>query len=198
MRERAQAIGGAGLQIGLGGFEHHIQQQERRAELGLLHLIVRHLLAEMVGIGAGIGGRGGIGFRRGARIGGGIARRGCVGARVGGLGLGRADLRGVMLCHRGMRTSARDLELGVDIRGDLGDAAGLVVVQCVGEHRDLARRLGERIRAVTTPARFGSLDAALPERATTTVTPRVREQVFARDQFLLHRSRLSIAAQPGY
>jgi hypothetical protein len=30
---------------------------------------------------------------------------------------------------------------------------------------------------------LGSLDAAVPERATTTVTPRIREQVFARDQY---------------
>jgi hypothetical protein len=30
---------------------------------------------------------------------------------------------------------------------------------------------------------LGSLDATVPERATTTVTPRIREQVFARDQY---------------
>lgn len=37
-------------------------------------------------------------------------------------------------------------------------------------------------RASCDARNLGSLDAAVPERATTTVTPRVREQVFARDQ----------------
>jgi hypothetical protein len=36
-------------------------------------------------------------------------------------------------------------------------------------------------RAVCDATDLGSLDAATPERATTTVTPRIREQVFARD-----------------
>ena len=36
-------------------------------------------------------------------------------------------------------------------------------------------------RAACDAKLFGSLDAATPERATTTVTPRLREQVFARD-----------------
>ena len=39
-------------------------------------------------------------------------------------------------------------------------------------------------RAACDATRLGSLDAAVPARATTTVTPRIREQIFARDGHL--------------
>ena len=39
-------------------------------------------------------------------------------------------------------------------------------------------------RAACDATRLGSLDAAVPARTTTTVTPRIREQIFARDGHL--------------
>jgi len=50
-----------------------------------------------------------------------------------------------------------------------------------GREIDVAREVFER--ASCDAKSVGSLDAATPERATTTVTPRLREQVFARDHY---------------
>src|SRR5512140_1698893 len=50
-----------------------------------------------------------------------------------------------------------------------------------GREIDVAPEVFER--ASCDAKNIGSLDAATPERATTTVTPRLREQVFARDHY---------------
>ncbi len=73
--------------------------------------------------------------------------------------------------------------------GDAGPAHQIAYQQCPDCRRATQNGAGREIdvspevveRASCDAKNLGSLDAATPERATTTVTPRVREQVFARD-----------------
>ena len=74
--------------------------------------------------------------------------------------------------------------------GAAGPAHQIAYKQCPDCRRATQNGAGREIdvapevieRAECDARIIGSLDAATPERATTTVTPRMREQVFARDQ----------------
>jgi hypothetical protein len=74
--------------------------------------------------------------------------------------------------------------------GASGPAHQIAYQQCPDCRRTTQNGAGRQIdvapevfeRASCDAKNLGSLDAAAPERATTTVTPRIREQVFARDQ----------------
>ena len=73
--------------------------------------------------------------------------------------------------------------------GDAGPAHQIAYQQCPDCRRATQNGAGREIdvapevfeRASCDAKVLGSLDATMPERATTTVTPRLREQVFARD-----------------
>ncbi|HEY0483144.1 MAG TPA: HNH endonuclease signature motif containing protein [Kofleriaceae bacterium] len=73
--------------------------------------------------------------------------------------------------------------------GEGGPAHQIAYQQCPDCRRTTQNGAGREIdvapevfeRASCDAKRLGSLDAAVPERATTTVTPRLREQAFARD-----------------
>jgi hypothetical protein len=73
--------------------------------------------------------------------------------------------------------------------GEAGPAHQIAYQQCPDCRRATQNGAGRQIdvapevldRAACDARVIGSLDAAAPERATTTVTPRLREQVFARD-----------------
>ena len=73
--------------------------------------------------------------------------------------------------------------------GECGPAHQIAYQQCPDCRRATQNGAGREIdvapevfeRASCDAKQLGSLDAAVPERATTTVTPRLREQVFARD-----------------
>jgi len=73
--------------------------------------------------------------------------------------------------------------------GDAGPAHQIAYQQCPDCRRATQNGAGREIdippevfeRASCDAKDLGSLDATAPERATTTVTPRLREQVFARD-----------------
>jgi hypothetical protein len=73
--------------------------------------------------------------------------------------------------------------------GERGPAHQIAYQQCQGCRRATQNGAGREIdvgpevleRAACDAKILGSLDATTPERATTTVTPRIREQVFARD-----------------
>jgi hypothetical protein len=75
--------------------------------------------------------------------------------------------------------------------GDSGPAHQIAYQQCQDCRRATQNGAGREIdvgpevleRASCDARILGSLDAAAPERATTTVTPRLREQVFARDHY---------------
>src|ERR1043165_4986580 len=75
--------------------------------------------------------------------------------------------------------------------GANGPAHQIAYQQCPDCRRATQNGAGRQIdippevfeRAACDAKNLGSLDAAAPERATTTVTPRIREQVFARDQY---------------
>jgi hypothetical protein len=75
--------------------------------------------------------------------------------------------------------------------GANGPAHQIAYQQCPDCRRATQNGAGRQIdippevfeRAACDAKNLGSLDAAAPERATSTVTPRVREQVFARDQY---------------
>jgi hypothetical protein len=73
--------------------------------------------------------------------------------------------------------------------GATGPAHQIAYQQCLDCRRTTQNGAGRQIdiapqafeRASCDAKHIGSLDVAVPERATTTVTPRIREQVFARD-----------------
>jgi hypothetical protein len=75
--------------------------------------------------------------------------------------------------------------------GAHGPAHQIAYQQCPDCRRATQNGAGRQIdvppevfeRAACDARNLGSLDAPAPERATSTVTPRVREQVFARDQY---------------
>jgi hypothetical protein len=75
--------------------------------------------------------------------------------------------------------------------GANGPVHQIAYQQCPDCKRAVQKGAGRQIdippeafeRAACDAKNLGSLDAAAPERATTTVTPRIREQVFARDQY---------------
>jgi hypothetical protein len=79
--------------------------------------------------------------------------------------------------------------------GASGPAHQIAYQQCPDCRRATQNGAGREIdiepevfeRAACDAKNLGSLDAASPERATTTVTPRIREQVFARDK---HRCKV--------
>jgi len=86
--------------------------------------------------------------------------------------------------------------------GAAGPAHQIAYKQCPDCRRATQNGAGREIdvapevieRAECDARIIGSLDAPTPERATTTVTPRMREQVFARDQ---HRCTVPGCARRG-